>query len=69
MKTSDFFTKPSTSLVNRYEESVMNIYQYLNQGNLFRIYQLLDTMGGIEDKRKLEELFVKRFGFNYRSFI
>jgi hypothetical protein len=68
MKTSDFFPKPSSSLVNRYEDSVMNIYQYLNEGNLFRIYQLLDSIG-VEDRRKLEELFVKRFGFNYRSFI
>jgi len=69
MKTSDFLSKPSPSVANRYEESVMNIYHYLNQGNLFRIYQLLDTVGSIEDKRMLEDLFVKRFGFNYRSFI
>ncbi|MDZ7604484.1 MAG: hypothetical protein U5K79_02620 [Cyclobacteriaceae bacterium] len=69
MKTSDFRVKPSPTIVNGYEESVMNIYQYLNQGNLFRIYQLLDSVGSIEDKRMLEDLFVQRFGFNYRSFI
>jgi len=47
----------------------MKINRYLNQGNLFRIYELLDTMRGIEDRRTLEELFVEKFGFNYRRFI
>jgi len=69
MKTSGISPNYNPSVVSRYEESVMNIYQYLNQGNLYRIYQLLDTIGSIDDKRMLEELFVKRFGFNYRSCI
>jgi len=69
METSDFLPKSSPSVVNRYEESVMKINRYLNQGNLFRIYELLDTMRGIEDRRTLEELFVEKFGFNYRRFI
>lgn len=69
MKTSDLLPKSSPTAVSRYEDSVINIYQYLNQGNLYRIYQLLDDLNSPDEKRRLEEHFVRRFGFNYRAFI
>jgi len=69
MKKSDLLPKSGLPTVGRYEESIINIYQYLNQGNLYRVYQLLDNIRNTDEKRLLEELFVRKFGFSYRRFI
>ncbi len=69
MESSDFNSIANRPVVCRNEDIILHIHAYLNQGNLYRIYQLLDNIRNTDEKRLVEELFVKKFGFSYSRFI
>jgi hypothetical protein len=45
------------------------IFHNLNQGSLFEIYQILETLDGKDEKRAVEQVFIDRYNFNFRTYI
>ena len=45
------------------------IYLHLNQGNLFKIHEVLERLDGDPELQYLDQAFVKKFGFSFMKHI
>lgn len=45
------------------------IYRSLNQGNLFEIYLILESLENKEKKYALERIFLDKYNFNFTQYI
>jgi len=53
----------------RHEVLAEKIYCLLNEGSLFEIYRVLDTLKTKEDKKFVREVFKAKFDFNFQKYI
>lgn len=45
------------------------IYIYLNQGNLYKIYKILDELEDPAREQKIEKIFMEQYNFHFRKHI
>jgi len=48
---------------------VEQIYQKLNQGNLFEIYQIVESLEDYEVRCKVEKIFREKYHFDFKDYI
>jgi hypothetical protein len=61
----------SNNSVNQQKEFCLaeEIFNKLNQGSLFEIYQIIEKLEGKEEKMTLEKAFLERYHFDFRQYI
>ena len=45
------------------------IFRMLNQGNLFEIHEILNSLKSEEQRKCVEQVFVDKFDFNFQKYI
>jgi hypothetical protein len=46
-----------------------DIYCKLNQGGLFEIYQIMDSIKSAQVRDSIEQAFVEKYNFNFQKYI
>ena len=69
MKTQNL--QPSNKVdrgLNKYRLAE-DIYCKLNQGSLFEIYQILESIKTAQLKSSIEQAFMEKYNFNFKKYI
>lgn len=45
------------------------IYRKLNEGSLYDIYQIFDSIDDAEERRIITQIFISRYNFDFRQYI
>jgi hypothetical protein len=45
------------------------IYRKLNEGSLYDIYQIFDSIDDAEERRLITQIFISRYNFDFRQYI
>lgn len=53
----------------RYEDLAERIFCLLNQGSLFEIYRVLESLKTSDDKKYVKEVFKVKYDFNFQEYI
>lgn len=68
MKTIELKNNPS--MFGRKECSLAEkIYLKLNEGSLYDIHQIIESIENAEEKNRLTQVFINKYDFDFRQYI
>lgn len=68
MKTIEL--KNNQSMFGRKESSLAEkIYLKLNEGSLYDIHQIIESIENAEEKNRLTQVFINKYDFDFRQYI